>query len=59
MLKARSSISTRLTLWFGAIFLAGWVLFGAAMWFNLKRTLKNERYLTLSHRIDRLQTLLG
>jgi len=58
MLKARSSISRRLTVWFAAIFLAGWVLFGAAMWINLKRTLVNERYLTLSHRIDRLQTLL-
>jgi heavy metal sensor kinase len=59
MLKRHASISLRLTAWFGAILLAGWVLFGAAMWFNLKRTLVNERYLTLSRRIDRLQTLLG
>ena len=58
MLKRHASISFRLTVWFGAIFLAGWVLFGAAMWINLKRTMVNERYLTLSHRIDRLQTLL-
>ncbi len=58
MLKGRSSISLRLTVWFGAIFLAGWVLFGAAMWINLKRTLRNERYVTLSNRLDRLQTLL-
>lgn len=58
MLKSRISISFRLTVWFGSIFLAGWVLFGAAMWINLKRTLVNERYLTLSRRIDRLQTLL-
>jgi heavy metal sensor kinase len=58
MLRGRSSISLRLTVWFGAIFLAGWMLFGAAMWINLKRTLVNERYLTLSHRIERLQTLL-
>lgn len=58
MLKGHSSISLRLTVWFGGIFLAGWVLFGAAMWFNLKRTLINEHYLTLSRRIDRLQTLL-
>ena len=58
MLKWHSSISVRLTVWFGAMFLAGWLLFGAAMWFNLKRTLVNERYLTLSHRLDRLQTLL-
>jgi two-component system, OmpR family, heavy metal sensor histidine kinase CusS len=46
-------------LWFGAIFLSGWLLFGAAMWFNLKRALINERYVTLSNRIDRLQTLLN
>lgn len=58
MLRRHSTISLRLTVWFGAMFLAGWVLFGAAMWINLKRTLENERYLTLSHRIDRLQTLL-
>jgi two-component system, OmpR family, heavy metal sensor histidine kinase CusS len=58
MLKGRSTISLRLTVWFGGIFLAGWVLFGAAMWFNLKRTLVEERYLTLSRRIDRLQALL-
>ena len=59
MLKGRSSISLRLTGWFALIFLAGWVLFGAAMWINLKRTLKNERYVTLSRRLDRLQTLLN
>jgi heavy metal sensor kinase len=59
MLSGRASISFRLTLWFGAIFLAGWVLFGAAMWINLKRTLVNERYLTLSHRIERLQRMLN
>lgn len=59
MLRRRASISLRLTAWFAAIFLAGWVLFGAVMWINLKRTLVNERYLTLSHRIDRLQTLLN
>lgn len=58
MLRRRATISFRLTVWFGAIFLAGWVLFGTAMWINLKRTLVNERYLTLSHRIDRLQALL-
>jgi heavy metal sensor kinase len=58
MLKGRASISLRLTIWFGAIFLAGWILFGMAMWMNLKHTLANERYLTLSRRIDRLQTLL-
>ena len=54
----RPSISLRLTVWFGGIFLLGWVLFGAAMWFNLYRTLTEERHLTLSHRADRLQDVL-
>ena len=58
MLKGRVSISLRLTIWFGAIFLAGWVLFGMAMWLNLKHTLADERYQTLSRRIDRLRSLL-
>ncbi len=58
MLKGRISISLRLTIWFGAIFIAGWVLFGMAMWLNLKHTLADKRYLTLSRRIDRLRTLL-
>lgn len=58
MLTGRTSISLRLTLWFGSIFLVGWVLFGAAMWFNLKHTLTEERHLTLSRRIDRLQILM-
>lgn len=59
MLKRRASISLRLTVWFAAIFLMGWLLFGAGMWINLKSTLVNERYLTLSHRLNRLQTLLN
>lgn len=54
----RASISLRLTLWFACFFLLGWVLFGAAMWLNLKHTLTDERHHTLSHRIDRLQDLL-
>jgi heavy metal sensor kinase len=58
MFLNRASISLRLTFWFGCIFFAGWVLFGAAMWFNLKHTLTKERHTTLSRRIDRLQTLL-
>jgi len=58
MFLSRASISLRLTFWFGCIFFAGWVLFGAAMWFNLKHTLTKDRYTTLSRRIDRLQSLL-
>jgi heavy metal sensor kinase len=54
----RWSISLRLTLWFGGIFFLGWLLFGAAMWFNLQSTLTGERYRTLSRRVDRLQDLL-
>jgi heavy metal sensor kinase len=52
------SISLRLTFWFGGIFFLGWLLFGAAMWFNLESTLTGERHQTLSRRIDRLQDLL-
>ena len=58
MLKGPFSISLRLTIWFGGIFFLGWLLFGTAMWINLKSTLKNERYQTLSRRVDRLQQLL-
>lgn len=58
MLTGRASISLRLTIWFGGIFFLGWVLFGAAMWFNLKTTLTGERYQTLAKRVDRLQELL-
>lgn len=57
MTARRVSISLRLTLWFGGIFLLGWVLFGASMWFNLKHTLTDERRLTLSRRLDRLEAL--
>lgn len=58
MLTGRASISLRLTIWFGGIFFLGWVLFGAAMWLNLKSTLTGERYQTLDRRVDRLQELL-
>jgi heavy metal sensor kinase len=58
MLKTPVSISLRLTFWFGGIFFLGWVLFGLTMGLNLKDTLKNERYQTLTRRVDRLQQLL-
>lgn len=57
-MRRRISISLRLTMWFGGVFLVGWVLFGTGMWLNLKSTLKNDRRLTLSRRIDRLEELL-
>jgi heavy metal sensor kinase len=59
MLKGPFSISLRLTAWFCGIFFLGWILFGTAMWFTLKRTLKDERYQTLSRRMDRLQQVLA
>jgi len=55
----RWSISLRLTAWFGGIFFVGWLLFGTAMWLNLKRTLTGERYQTLSRRLIRLEDLLA
>lgn len=58
VLHIRKSISLRLTVWFGGIFLAGFLLFGGAMWFSLRRALDYERYVTLSNRAHRLQTLL-
>src|ERR1700761_8291535 len=58
MLKRPVSISLKLTLLFGGIFLFGWLLFGGAMWLVLKSTLKGERYQTLDRRLDRLQQLL-
>jgi heavy metal sensor kinase len=58
MLRGRISISLRLTIWFGCIFFAGWVLFGVSMGANLSRTLKGERHQTLVRRIERLEQLL-
>jgi heavy metal sensor kinase len=58
MLKNRASISLRLTLWFGSVFLAGFALFGISMWANLRTTLTNERRQTLVRRLDRLEEVL-
>jgi heavy metal sensor kinase len=58
-MNARWSISLRLTAWFGGIFFLGWLLFGAAMWLNLKSTLTGERHQTLSRRLARLEDLLS
>lgn len=52
------SISLRLTLWFGVIFLVGWLMFGATMWAVLKKTLSGERRQTLTSRLDRVEELL-
>ena len=48
----------RLTIWFGAVLLSGWLLFGATMWFGLRHSLTAERRQTLDRRIDRLEELL-
>lgn len=52
------SISLRLTVWFSSVYFAGLVLFGAAMWVNLQRTLTAGRSGTLERRADRLSELL-
>ena len=57
-MRRHFSISLRLTFWFGFFFFLGWVLFGTAMWLNLRRTLTGERHQTLTRRVDRLQELL-
>lgn len=59
MLNRPISISLRLTIWFGAVLLSGWLLFGAAMWFGLKHSLTSERHQTLDRRVDRLEELLA
>jgi signal transduction histidine kinase len=58
MLRAGRSISSRLTLWYSCVYLAGMVLFGAAMWFTLAHTLRNVRTRTLERRADRLIEVL-
>ncbi len=58
MLQNRASISLRLTLWFGSVFFAGFILFGISMWANLRSTLTSERRQTLVRRLDRLEEVL-
>ncbi len=56
-MKGRS-ISWKLTLWFSLVHMAGFVLFGVFMWFNLRHTLLQGRERTLERRLDRLLDLL-
>jgi heavy metal sensor kinase len=51
-------LSVRLTLWFSAIFLAGFVAFGMAMYLDLSYSLSHGRDRTLSRRAARLEELL-
>jgi heavy metal sensor kinase len=57
-LIAGQSISLRLTIWYSAVFFAGLILFGAAMWLELEHSLSAERVRTAAHRADRLSELL-
>jgi heavy metal sensor kinase len=57
--KTRPSISIRLTLWFSGIFLAGFIVFGLVMWFDLAYSLSQGRDRTLSHRAARGADLLN
>jgi heavy metal sensor kinase len=53
------SISFRLTCWFSAIFLTGFVAFGIVMWMDLALSLSQGRDRTLSRRAGRLVDLLN
>lgn len=52
------SISLRLTIWFSAIFLCGFVLFGATIWLDLAYSLGQGRDRTLHRRAARFIELL-
>ena len=52
------SISLRLTFWFSAIFLCGFIAFGAFIWIGLGASLRNGRDRTLGRRAERLADLL-
>ncbi len=52
------SISVRLTFWFSAIFLLGFVAFGIAMWVDLAFSLSHGRDRTLARRAVRFADLL-
>jgi heavy metal sensor kinase len=52
------SISLRLTLWFSAVFLTGFALFGLIMWADLANSLSQGRDKTVSGRAARLRELL-
>ena len=52
------SISFRLTLWFSAVFLSGFAVFGLVMWADLAYSLSKGRDHTLSRRAERTLALL-
>jgi heavy metal sensor kinase len=53
-----TSLSLRLTLWFSAIFLGGFVLFGFFMWVDLAYSLSQGRDRTLTRRATRIAEML-
>jgi heavy metal sensor kinase len=53
-----TSLSIRLTVWFSAIFLAGFALFGVVMWLDLAYSLEQGRDRTLTRRAARIAELL-
>ncbi|HEY1945370.1 MAG TPA: ATP-binding protein [Bryobacteraceae bacterium] len=57
-MRRHFSISLRLTGWFSAIFLFGFLVFGAVMWGDLSYSLSAGRDKTLAGRAKRLQDLL-
>jgi heavy metal sensor kinase len=57
-LKRRFSISLQLTVWFSAVFLTGFIVFGMVMWLDLAYYTSNGRSRTLARRASRLVELL-
>jgi Signal transduction histidine kinase len=53
-LRIKLSISLRLTLWFTAIFLCGFITFGALLLFTVTSSLNNSRDVKLEQRADRI-----
>ena len=51
------SISLRLTVWFSAIFICGFVLFGGFIWWDINVSLSRGRDKTLARRVERLAEL--
>jgi heavy metal sensor kinase len=56
--KARFSISLKLTFWISSVFICGFIVFGAGMWFDLAYSLSQGRTKTITGRAQRLANLL-
>ena len=57
-MKRRFSISLQLTVWFSAVFLTGFIIFGVVMWLDLAYYTSSGRSRTLARRASRLVDLL-